>query len=137
MMRIEGPRPVARMMLFNLLAVVVLPRVATAQATLNPQTMVKVGDVDPRFVSYNVETVEVTGGRFWKPYNAEVEARLAGASQAKPGQNQPVGMEPKSFSISPADRPEQYPAAKAHEGPGTCIPSGEWNVAQQHLLPGR
>ena len=100
MMRIEGPRPVARMMLFNLLAVVVLPRVATAQATLNPQTMVKVGDVDPRFVSYNVETVEVTGGRFWKPYNAEVEARLAGASQAKPGQNQPVGMDQIFFNIA-------------------------------------
>ena len=100
-MRIEGPGPAARTMLINLLTLAVLPGVAMAQAVLNPQTMVKVGDVDPRFVSYNVETVEVTGGRFWKPYSAEVEARLAGASQAKPGQNQPVGMDPSLFQYRP------------------------------------
>lgn len=28
----------------------------------------KVAEVDPRFQSYNVEMVEVTGGRFWAPY---------------------------------------------------------------------
>lgn len=30
----------------------------------------KVGEVDPRFLSYNVEMVEVTGGRFWRPYGS-------------------------------------------------------------------
>ena len=30
--------------------------------------MPRVGVVDERFQSYNVEMVEVTGGRFWKPY---------------------------------------------------------------------
>jgi hypothetical protein len=30
--------------------------------------MVRIGTVDERFQSYNVEMVEVTGGRFWKPY---------------------------------------------------------------------
>ncbi len=30
--------------------------------------MVRLGSVDPRYQSYNVEMVEVTGGRFWKPY---------------------------------------------------------------------
>jgi len=30
--------------------------------------MARIGTVDQRFQSYNVEMVEVTGGRFWKPY---------------------------------------------------------------------
>ncbi|WP_246787788.1 hypothetical protein [Bradyrhizobium sp. CCBAU 53421] len=32
--------------------------------------MPRVGTIDPRFQSYNIEMVEVTGGRFWKPYAA-------------------------------------------------------------------
>jgi hypothetical protein len=32
--------------------------------------MTRLGAVDPRYQSYNVEMVEVTGGRFWKPYAA-------------------------------------------------------------------
>jgi hypothetical protein len=30
--------------------------------------MARIGTIDERFQSYNVEMVEVTGGRFWKPY---------------------------------------------------------------------
>jgi hypothetical protein len=75
-----------------------------AQTLLKPQQMLQVGEVDSRFVSYNVETVEVTGGRFWKPYSAEVDAQLAKASQAKPGQSQPIGMDPNLFQYrSPID----------------------------------
>jgi heparanase len=100
-MRVKRSSPIARSMLFYVLTLAVLPGVAIAQATFNPQKMIKIGDVDPRFVSYNVEAVEVTGGRFWKPYNAEVEARLAGASQTKLGQNQPIGMDPNLFQYRP------------------------------------
>jgi hypothetical protein len=32
--------------------------------------MPKIATVDPRYLSYNIEMVEVTGGRFWKPYNS-------------------------------------------------------------------
>lgn len=35
---------------------------ATAQTAVSPQSMKVLGEVDPRFVSYNVEAVEVTGG---------------------------------------------------------------------------
>ena len=31
----------------------------------------KIAEVDPRFQSYNVEMVEVTGGRFWAPYGVK------------------------------------------------------------------
>jgi heparanase 1 len=43
-------------------------------AQLNPSTMAKVGEVSPRFQSYNVEMVEVVGGRFWKPYGSTAVA---------------------------------------------------------------
>jgi hypothetical protein len=36
--------------------------------------MARVGTVDQRFQSYNVEMVEVTGGLFWKPYGSDTSA---------------------------------------------------------------
>lgn len=39
--------------------------VATA---IDPTALKLAGQIDKRFQSYNVEMVEVTGGRFWKPY---------------------------------------------------------------------
>jgi hypothetical protein len=41
---------------------------APASAAIDPAALQAAGRVDPRFLSYNVEMVEVTGGRFWKPY---------------------------------------------------------------------
>ena len=41
-------------------------------AQQNPSTMPKIAAVDPRFQSYNVEMVEVIGGRFWKPYASKM-----------------------------------------------------------------
>jgi hypothetical protein len=46
-----------------------------------PAKMARVGSVDERFQSFNVEMIEVTGGRFWKPYNTTTdtpEERSAG-----------------------------------------------------------
>jgi hypothetical protein len=34
-------------------------------------SMTPIGSLDERFQSYNIEMVEVTGGRFWKPYSSE------------------------------------------------------------------
>jgi heparanase len=36
--------------------------------SLDPAKMPTIGTVDERFQSYNIEMVEVIGGRFWKPY---------------------------------------------------------------------
>jgi hypothetical protein len=52
------------------------------------------GQVDPRFVSYNVEAVEITGGRFWKPY------KQIGPPSGASG-NQPAGMDPSLFQYRP------------------------------------
>jgi hypothetical protein len=42
--------------------------IQAAPVRLDPATFPTVGKVDPRFQSYNVEMVEVIGGRFWAPY---------------------------------------------------------------------
>jgi hypothetical protein len=39
-----------------------------APTTIDPTSMPRIAAVDNRFQSYNIEMVEVTGGRFWKPY---------------------------------------------------------------------
>ncbi len=44
---------------------------AHAQTALQPRTMPQIGKVDQRFVSFNIEAVEVAGGRFWKPFKKE------------------------------------------------------------------
>src|SRR5881275_2900488 len=52
-------------------------RPAGAQAptlSLDPSRLPRLGTVDERFQSYNVEMVEVTGGDFWKPYRASASA---------------------------------------------------------------
>jgi hypothetical protein len=41
-----------------------------AEISLAPATMPRIGNVDERFQSYNIEMAEVTGGPFWKPYGA-------------------------------------------------------------------
>jgi heparanase len=45
----------------------------SVKQTLHPRKLQKIATVDERFQSYNVEAVEVTGGRFWKPYGAANE----------------------------------------------------------------
>src|SRR3954468_20302876 len=49
--------------------------------TVNPKEMKHIGSVDERYQSYNVEMVEVVGGKFWKPYHLmDSLPSLAGAS---------------------------------------------------------
>jgi hypothetical protein len=51
--------------LFGLMA---LSAAAGPAQPVDPAALPHVATVDERFQSYNVEMVEVTGGRFWKPY---------------------------------------------------------------------
>jgi hypothetical protein len=52
------------------IASVLRPSTSSAEmsVSVNPSNMPRLGTVDARYQSYNVEMVEVTGGRFWKPY---------------------------------------------------------------------
>jgi hypothetical protein len=49
------------------------PSLATDAPSLTPSSMPRLGAVDGRFQSYNIEMVEITGGRFWKPYHSKPE----------------------------------------------------------------
>src|SRR5258708_32388515 len=57
--------------------------------------LARLGTIDERFQSYNVEMLEVTGGNFWKPYRASASAPSArGAVSAR---NTPAGRNPDLY----------------------------------------
>jgi hypothetical protein len=93
------------------------------QIVLSPKTMKKIATVDPRFQSYNVEMVEVTGGRFWAPY------RDAGKAEAKPATSSGTpGIDPSLFrNREPIDlaNPRLRKLAAAL-GPAYMRVSGTW-----------
>lgn len=60
---------------FSALALAATALQAAEPVTLAPATMARKGTVDARFQSYNVEMVEVTGGRFWAPYKTQEAAK--------------------------------------------------------------
>ena len=64
-----------------------------AVASIDPARFPRVGVVDDRFQSYNVEMVEVTGGRFWKPYAATTDEQ----SPVERSSGVPVGMDPELY----------------------------------------
>lgn len=65
--------------------------------TINVSTLPRLGSVSPRFQSYNVEMVEVTGGRFWAPYRQHGQAQPDDASKA----SVPSGMDPSLYRYHP------------------------------------
>lgn len=67
---------------------------------ITPSKMKLAGTVDPRFQSFNVEMLEVTGGRFWKPYQSETGARDSQSSAKQSGPT-PSGMDPNLYEYRP------------------------------------
>jgi hypothetical protein len=55
--------------------------------------MPRVGTIDERFQSFNIEMVEVTGGRFWAPYKQGSVAETPGSAK----NSAPAGMDPSAF----------------------------------------
>jgi hypothetical protein len=69
---------------------------AAAQAptlSVDPSRLPRLGTVDARFQSYNLEMIEVTGGLFWKPYGAN-----ASAPSARDAGNIPAGSNPDLYA---------------------------------------
>ncbi|WP_065750901.1 hypothetical protein [Bradyrhizobium paxllaeri] len=77
-------------------ALAAIPKLAAQAPTLSvdPSRLPRLGTVDARFQSYNVEMVEVTGGRFWKPYKATASAAARDAVNAG---NMPTGGNPDLY----------------------------------------
>jgi hypothetical protein len=87
-----------RMPLLAMLTIASPNRPATAaELLLAPASMPRVGTVDQRFQSYNIEMVEVTGGDFWRPYGK------ASPAQSPPGKA--AGEKPKGGADLYAYRP--------------------------------
>jgi hypothetical protein len=90
--------------------------------------MPRIATVDDRFQSYNVEMVEVTGGRFWKPYK-DVDALLKSqASGTASRSNQPAGMSQDLYQYRP---PIDLSSARLRKlaaalGPAYVRVSGTW-----------
>ena len=70
-----------------------------APVQIAPSEMRPVGSISERFQAYNVEMVEVTGGRFWRPY-----ASVASSAPEAPvtsGAAAPAGMDPSLYEYRP------------------------------------
>src|SRR5690242_2427167 len=78
------------------------PQDTVAAMSLSPSDMARVGTVDERYQSYNVEMLEVTGGKFWRPYGPTLDAILREKPKAAPGgKDTPAGMNPELYEYRP------------------------------------
>ena len=64
--------------------------------SIEPSKLAKINTIDERFQSYNVEMVEVIGGKFWKPYNS----RSATTAQSQTA-GIPPSMDPNLYQYRP------------------------------------
>ena len=88
------------------------------EISIAPARMARVATIDARFQSYNIEMVEVTGGRFWKPYASSAFDALG------------------QIRLPRADRSDQCAAAKAGRGAGAGLCAGQRHLGQRHLFCG-
>ena len=78
-----------------------VPLEVRAQAvSVDPAKMPRIGTVDERFASYNIEMAEVTGGNFWKPYHSQGSTE-AQATQSPQSASTPAGMDPNMYQYRP------------------------------------
>src|SRR6516225_3192814 len=78
--------PETRLIVFAALAAGAIPQWAASppdkpRGPIDPKILPRVGTIDERFQSYNIEMVEVTGGRFWKPYDSIAKTEPSSATQ--------------------------------------------------------
>jgi hypothetical protein len=93
--------------------------------------MPRVGAVDERFQSYSVEMLEVTGGKFWKPYGSKAgppRQPKPPAAAARALGDTPAGMDPNAYAYRP---PADLANARRRKlaaalGPAYVRVSGTW-----------
>ena len=113
---------------FSTVAVVFLATRLTAQvASLDPAKMPPIGTVDQRFQSYNIEMVEVIGGRFWKPYGSTTNKSKA-QERAREDGFTPAGIDPNLYQYrAPIDLSNsRLRKLAAALGPAYVRVSGTW-----------
>ena len=93
---------------------------------LDPAKLPRIGTVDERFASYNIEMAEVTGGNFWKPYHRQ--SSVAQGKKPAESASVPVGMDPTMYRYRPPidlSNPQLRKLASAL-GPVYVRVSGTW-----------
>jgi heparanase len=95
---------------------------AASGMALAPASMARIGSIDPRFQSYNIEMVEVTGGRFWRPYET------GGDNPPSLADGVPHGMDPSLYAYrKPIDlTAPRLRRLAAALGPAYVRVSGTW-----------
>jgi hypothetical protein len=98
----------------------------SAPSTIATANLRRVGTVEEQFQSFNVEMLEVTGGKFWRPYGAKSDPPPV-ISPAASGDT-PAGMRPDLYAYRPpldlAD--PRLRALAAALGPAYVRISGTW-----------
>ena len=76
---------------------------ATAQTvSVAPGSLQPIASIEARYQSYNIEMVEVTGGKFWRPYGPELNAILQQrVAPAASGSDTPAGSSPGLYQYRP------------------------------------
>src|SRR6202162_3989738 len=95
--------------------------------SLDPAKMARIGTVDERFQSYNIEMVEVIGGRFWKPYGSTTNQSKAQEPATQEGST-PAGIDPNLYQYR---KPIDLSNARLRKlasalGPAYVRVSGTW-----------
>ncbi|MBE7182658.1 MAG: hypothetical protein INR71_15875, partial [Terriglobus roseus] len=112
-----------RTQLGGMVCLMLMSSAASTPAQSDPHTMKAIAKVDPRFQSYNIEMVEVIGGRFWKPYTST------------PVKDMPAPANVGSVGIDPALYEQRTPVDLSNEklrklaaalGPAYLRVSGSW-----------
>jgi heparanase 1 len=102
---------------------------ADPKLSVDPGKMPRVGEVDERYQSYNVEMLEVTGGAFWKPYGKD-DAPVAKTNSQQDGEstNAPAGMDAGMYQYrGPLDMTNRrLRKMAAGLGPAYVRVSGTW-----------
>jgi hypothetical protein len=92
---------------------------------INPSNLPRVATVDERFQSYNIEMVEITGGRFWRPYQSKPDVWL---TPPRSGSDRPEDMDAHLFQYRPPIdlTSARLQALAAALGPAYLRVSGTW-----------
>jgi len=87
--------------------------------------MTRLGTIDERYQSYNIEMLEITGGMFWKPYGLASNGQTAGAPDRS---GVPAGMDANLYEYrSPVDLlNSKLRRLAAALGPAYVRVSGTW-----------
>src|ERR1700692_1115360 len=110
-------------------SVVVLAMQLIAQVvSLDPAKMPPIGTVDEHFQSYNIEMVEVIGGRFWKPYESSATNNSNAQEPARQEGFTPAGINPNLYQYrAPINLSNpQLRKLAAALGPAYVRVSGTW-----------